>query len=177
MNPRIYVAVAAASLVAVLGVVAFSDQSIISDVPGGPQPDGPVVLPLQVRLLGIDVSEINERGATIDVSFEVTNPNQKSVILPFLKYELYESGERIHIGEIGERLDSFVIGSNYFTILPDQPTRLSDTIIIQNTGGAPDLWARLSGGTASWSVSGEALFNLSSMTAGGENIVTFEFTP
>ena len=40
----------------------------------------------------------------------------------------------------------------------------------------PELWKALEDGNPQWRVSGEAYYNLSSMTAGGENEITFEFT-
>ncbi|MFQ5573470.1 MAG: hypothetical protein ACE5EJ_04400, partial [Nitrosopumilaceae archaeon] len=69
-----------------------------------------------------------------------------------------------------------VIGSNYITILSQGSTTISDEIILRNTGNTPELWSDLTENTANWKISGEAFFNLSSMTTGGENEVTFEFT-
>jgi len=182
MNPKIFVGIAVGIFIAILGIVAFSGQSIINDVSEGsflklPNEIPVEILPLQVELVDISISEITKRKATINIQFEITNPNFKSIILQYVKYELYENGVRIHVGEIGERLDSFVIGSNYFTILSDQPTMLSDKITIKNTGNTPELWDALINNSPSWRVSGEASYNLSSMTKGGENLITFEFTP
>ena len=182
MNPKIFVVAAVGAFVIILGIVAFSGQSIIDDVSDGgflksPDRAPTEILPLEVELSDISITEVNQRAATIEIQFTVTNPNFKSVLLQFVKYELYESGERIHIGEIGERADSFVIGSNYFTVLSEQSTVLSDKIIIKNTGNTPELWNVLTNNSPSWAVSGDAHFNLSSMTSGGENIVTFEFSP
>ena len=181
MNPKIFVGAAVAAFVAILGIVAFSGQSIIDDVSEGgflksPDEVPTEILPLEVELTEISIIEVNERAATIKIEFTVTNPNFKSILLQLLKYQLFESGERIHAGEIGDRPDGFVIGSNYFTVLSDQPTILSDKITIKNTGNTPELWNMLEKNSASWSVSGEAFYNLSSMTTGGENIITFEFT-
>jgi len=65
--------------------------------------------------------------------------------------------------------------SNYFIILNETPTILKDTITIKNTGNTPELWNALSNNTPQWKIKGEASFNLSSITAGGENEITFEF--
>lgn len=182
MNPRIFVGIAVGIFIAILGIVAFSGQSIINDVSEGSflksPDDAPVeILPLQVELVDISISEVGEKAAYIDIEFEVTNQNFKSIILQYVKYEVYESGVRIHAGEIGERLDSFVFGANYYTILPEHPTKLSDKITIKNTGNTPELWDALTSNSPSWKILGEASYNLSSMTAGGENLITFEFVP
>jgi len=60
--------------------------------------------------------------------------------------------------------------------LNDAPTFLSEKITIKNTGNTPEFWSALMNNTPEWTVKGEAFFNLSSMTRGGENQVTFEFT-
>lgn len=182
VNPKIFVGAAVAVFAAILAVVSFSGPSLIDDVSGGtllrsPDQTAGEVLPLEIELVDVSVTEISERASTIQVQFLVTNPNVKSVILQLVKYELYESGERIHIGEIGERPDVFLTESNYFTLLSDQPTLLSDRFTMRNTGNTPDLWNALLHDTPSWRVSGEAFFSLSSMTAGGERIVSFEFVP
>jgi len=65
--------------------------------------------------------------------------------------------------------------SNYFTILSDRPTILKDTITIKNSGNSPELWDALINNTPKWKIKGVAYFNLSSITAGGENEITFEF--
>ncbi len=182
MNPKIFVGAAVAVFVAILGIVAFSGQSIINDVSEGgflksPDQAPAEILPIQVDLTSLSIEEVNERAATLEIKFTITNPNYKSIILQFVKYELHESGQRIHVGEIGERPDVFVTESNYFTLLSEQPTVLSDKITIKNTGNTPELWEKLSNNSVKWEVLGEAYFNLSSMTSGGENIVAFEFSP
>ena len=181
MNPKIFVGAAVGIFAVVVGVIGFSGESIINDVSEGgllQSPDVPrEILPLEVELKDISILDVDDRVATVEVQFTVTNPNFKSIILQFVKYELYESGQRIHVGEIGERPDVFVTGSNYFTILFEQPTVLTDRITIKNTGNTPELWDALSNNSPDWKISIEAYFNLSSMTSGGEKTVTVELTP
>ena len=179
MNPRIIVGGVVAAFVIVIAVVGFSGSTIIDDVSGGnvvsPAEAPRQALPLEVELKDISIVEVNERAATIEIQFTVTNPNVKSVILQFIKYELFEDNVRLMIGQIGERPIGMVDSSNYFTILSEQPTILRDTITIKNTGNTPELWDALSNNTPNWKIKGEASFNLSSITAGGENEITFEF--
>ncbi len=176
MNPRIFVIVAMTAFAAILGAVAFG--YVIPGIPSnGLSPSVGPAMPLEVQLEHILIDEVTPKAATIMIQFIVENPNSKSVILQFIKYELYEDGKRIHIGEIGNRPNAFVTESNYFTVLPDQRTVLYDTITIKNTGNTPELWDALTSGSPSWRVLAEAYFNLSSITSGGENIAEFEFVP
>ena len=181
MNPKIFVGVAVTIIIVIIGAIAFSGQNIISDTSGkgifsSPQNPPSVILSLDIELDKLEIVEIDEKFAVIDVKFKVSNPNQRSVILQFLKYSLFEGDLRVHAGQIGDRFEGFVEGSNFYTVLSSSHTVLSDTIILQNTGNTPELWATLSSGDPDWRVAGEAFYNLSSMTAGGENSVEFEFT-
>jgi len=163
----------------IFGIVAFSGSSIIDDVSGGnilfPSEGPRQTLPLNFELEDISIVDVNDRTATIKVAFKVTNPNFKSVILQVVTYELYENDVRIKISQIGERPMGMLESSNYFTILSDRPTILKDTIIIKNSGNFPDVWDALINNTPQWKIKGIAYFNLSSMTLGGENEITFEF--
>jgi LEA14-like dessication related protein len=179
LNPKIIVGGVVAAFVIVIGIIGFSGSVIIDDVTGGnvvsPAQTPREALPLEVDLEDISILEVNERAATIEIQFKVTNPNVKSVILQFIKYEIYENNIRIHIGQIGERPLGMVESSNYFTILSGAPTILKDKITIKNTGNTPELWNALTNNTPQWKIKGDASFNLSSITAGGEKEITFEF--
>lgn len=179
MNPKIFVGAAVAALAIVVGIIGFSGQSIINDISNKGLIESSKtpteVLPLEVQLDNISILDVDERTATIELKFKISNPNQKSVILQFVKYQLYENGVRIKTGEIGERIQGMVGGSNYFTILSESSTVISDKATIQNTGNTPELWNALTNNNPKWKIEGEAFFNLSSMTSGAENEVKFEF--
>jgi len=179
LNPKIIVGAVVAALVIIIGIIGFSGFSIIDDVSGGniisPSEAPREALPLEIELEYISILEVNEKAATIQVEFKVTNPNFKSVILQVVTYSLYENDVRIAISQIGERPVAMLEGSNYFTILNDRPTILKDTITIKNTGNTPELWETLVSNTPQWKIKGEAFSNLSSITAGKENENTFEF--
>ena len=179
MNPKIFVGAVVAGLVIVIGIIGFSGQSFISDVSDegifSGSDSSREVLPITIELEDLLIEEVTEKHAIMKIKFLVSNPNQKSVILPFIKYQIYEDDLRVHAGEIGERGGGFVIGSNYITILSHSSTTVSDEIVLRNSGNTPEFWSDLTKGTVNWRITGEAFFNLSSMTTGGENEISFEF--
>ena len=180
MNPKIFVGIAVALFVVILAVVSFSGQSIISDLEEGllfsPEEESIQILPITIELDDFSVLEVTENYATFEIKFKVSNPNYKSVLLQHLKYQIYDNDIRIHAGTIGEQPEGFVMSSNYFIILNERPTILSDKITVKNDGNTPELWSSLSSDTKNWKINGEAFFNLSSITTGGENEIVFEFT-
>lgn len=179
LNPKFVIAGVVASFVIIIAIIGFSGTSIINDIHiGDTVPTSEItreVLPIVIELEDISILEVNERAATIGVEFKISNPNYKSIILNSIKYEIYENNVRIKTSQIGESPTGMVASSNYFTILSETPTILKDKITIQNTGNLPELWNALTSNTPTWKIIGEASFNLSSMTAGGENQITFEF--
>lgn len=179
LNSKIIVGGIVAAFAIILGIVGFSGSTIIDDVSGGslisPSETPRQVLPIEIQLEDITILEVTERAAIIEVEFTVTNPNIKSVLLQLIKYELYENNIRIAISEIGSRPTGMVDASNYFTLLSENPTVFRDKVTLKNSGNSPELWVTLSNNTPQWKIKGEAFFNLSSMTSGGENEITFEF--
>ena len=180
LNSKLIVGGIVAIFAIIVGIVGFSGSTIIDDVSGGslisPSDTPREVLPLEIELEDISILEVTDRAAIIEVQFIVTNPNIKSVILQLIKYELHENNVRLAISEIGTRPAGMVDASNYFTLLSENPTVFRDKVTLKNTGNTPELWETLSNKTPHWKIKGEAFFNLSSMTSGGENEITFEFT-
>ena len=81
--------IAVAAFAGVVWIVAFSDQSLLSDIseegifskPGTETQ----ILPIEIELDDVSILEIREKAATLEIKFKVTNPNYKSVILQFIK--------------------------------------------------------------------------------------------
>ena len=181
LNPKIPVLGVIGALAVVILVIAYSGTSIIDDTSGEARlgtSGMPTLIPLIIELEDIEILDVDERVAFVEISFKVTNPNYKSVILEMIRYNVYEDGMKIGTKSIGDRAapGGIVSASNYFTILSDRPSIISDEFNIKNDGNIPELWSALENGDPKWRVTGEAYYNLSSMTAGGENVVDFEFT-
>ena len=184
MNRKIVLIVTVAALMAILGGIIWVGPIMVV-VPQGEIPvenqNITQVESLQIELEEISVTEISERIATIKIAFRISNPNPASVIVQTLDYRLYETSysesEQLTGGEIGSRPTGMVeFGSNYYVLLGNNSILLKDTITLRNTGNTPELWAVLQDNTATWKVSGDVFYNLSSLISGQENELHFEFT-
>ncbi len=179
MNPKIVVGGVAGVLVAIIVVFTLTGTSIISDVEGGffsPSSQGQQVLPLEMELFDFSVLEVTEKQATLEIKFKVSNPNFKSVMLQHIKYLVYHNDARIAAGELGSSPEGFLASPNYFIILNERPSLIGEKFTITNTGNTPELWETLNKNELNWRVTGQAFFNLSSITAGQENILEFDFS-
>lgn len=186
MNPKIFVGAAVAILAVILGGILLVGPSMVIQ----PQTETIEVTetqsiqqakPLEVELDNISITKISDRAATIQITFKIINPNERSMIVQTMDYQLFETGysesEQISGGQIGSRPEGMVeFGSNYYTLLGENSILLKDTITLKNSGNTPELWNDLESNTATWKVTGDVFYNLSSMTSGQENEVHFEFT-
>jgi len=183
VNPKIFVGAAVAALAVILGGILLTGPTIIitnqegtTDVQNIPQ-----AKPVEIELEDISIAKISERSVTIDITFKLSNPNQRAMIVQTMDYQLFETNysetEQITGGQIGSRPEGMVeFGSNYYTLLGENSIILRDSKTIKNSGNTIDLWKSFEDGTPSWRVSGNLFFNLSSMTSGQENEIHFEFT-
>ena len=183
MNPKIFVGVAVAALAAILGGILLVGPSVEIVAPENSNESPSIIQtqPLEIELGDVEVTKISERNATIEVSFVISNPNQRSMIVQIMDYQLFETGysqtEQIAGGSIGTRAEGMVeFGNNFYTLLGENAITLKDTVNLKNTGNTPELWSGLEDGTSTWKVSGVVFYNLSSMTSGQENELHFEFT-
>ena len=183
MNPKIFVGIAVATLAIILGGILLAGPTrrrpSQDNVPG-PQSISEAE-PLQIELDDISVESISERTAIIKIAFKIYNPNPRSVIVQTMDYQLFETNysdsEQISGGEIGSRPTGMVeFGSNYYTLLSESSIVLRDTITLKGSENTPQLWTILKDDNSVWRVSGNVFYNLSSMTSGQENILSFEFT-
>jgi len=178
LNPKIFVFAAIIILGGILGAIFLTSSNIDSLKDGTTQEISNQVEPITIQLEDVMILEVSERAAILEIQFKLDNPNNRSVIAQQLKYSLYASTDsneyKIISGEIGERPEGMVDGSNYYTLLSNNSIILKDRIVLDYPGNSPELMAIIENNNTSWRVTGDAFFNLSSMTSGHENEIHFE---
>ena len=189
MNPKVFVFAAVLTIVGILGAIVLVGPDMQAPGQGNNNSveNAPTIELLEVELADLSVTKINERSATIEIAFEIFNPNPRAVIVQTMDYNLFETGfssyEQLAGGTIGSRPEGMVeFGSNYYTLLGENSIVLKKKMVIKNTASSSELWDSLKSeyengesGSAKWWVYGTVYFNLSSMTSGQENTVPFEF--
>ena len=180
LNSKIFVVVAIAVLVGILGVIFITTSNIDTSEDGSGQEIQNQVESITVELEEVSILQISERAATIEIQFKLHNPNSRSVIAQLLHYSLFASNDseelKIASGDIGSRPQGMVDGSNYYTLLSNNSIILKDKIVLEYPGNSPDLMAILESNDPTWKAEGSVFFNLSSMTSGQENELRFEST-
>ncbi len=178
MNPKIFVIAAIAIMVGVLGVIFMMTSTSDTSDDGSAQELQNQVEAITVELVDVSILQVSDRAAVIEIKFKLDNPNSRSVIAQMLQYSLYASGDseeyKITSGQIGNRPEGMVDGSNYYTLLSNNSVLLKDKIVLDYPGNSPELMSLLESSNPSWRVEGDVFFNLSSMTSGQENEIHFE---
>ena len=178
LNPKIFVFAAIIVLGGVLGAIFLTTSNTDPSQDGSSQEISNQVEPINIKLEDVTILEVSDRAAVLEIQFKLDNPNTRSVIAQQLKYSLFASADseeyKIVSGEIGQRPEGMVDGSNYYTLLSNSSIILKDKIVLDYPGNSPELMNILENSNTSWRVTGDVFFNLSSMTSGHENEIHFE---
>ena len=183
LNKKFLIGVAIGVLGAIIIVVAILPGSgflknVIPEniaLPGGLGTLSEEIKPLDIKLNDISVLSLSEKEAIIGIKFDVSNPNDRTILLEMISYELYENGVKVGHGEIGQRLVGQVTNSNYYTILHDYSTTIPGSTTIKNIGNTPEFWSSLQEGSPQWRVKGEAFYSTTSAFSGLADSVLFDF--
>ncbi|HET7147713.1 MAG TPA: hypothetical protein VFI73_04370 [Candidatus Nitrosopolaris sp.] len=118
-------------------------------------PTNATALPLTLSINDIVPNEINNHSATIQVSFNATNPNKATAILEAIAYDILVDGKRIVSGTIGTRLEGFVTSSaGIYPIVGYGSVILKDDQLFQKNNSTTTAWNKVIEGKANYVVTG-----------------------
>ena len=133
------------------------------------------IKPLDVQLNDLSVLSVSDKDATLELKFDVSNPNNKPILLEMISFNIFENDIKVGYGEIGERLAGQYASSNYYTVLSGSSLTVHGKTTIKNTGNNPEFWLTLQQGTPEWRIRGEAFYSTTSAFSGLANSTTFDF--
>ncbi len=163
------IGIAVGVLVAIIVVVALLPTSIS-------KPASTEIKPVVVTINGTSVLSSTDKEAIIDTKFNVLNPNNVTVILEAITYDLYENGVLVGHGQIGQRLEGAWESSNYYPLVEHYTNQLDGKVTIENTGNNPELWSALQKSDTKWNVMGKAFYNTNTVLGGHPGSADFNFT-
>jgi hypothetical protein len=116
-------------------------------------------MPLMLSIKDIVPNEISNHSATIQVSFNATNPNKGTTILESIAYDVLTDGKRIVSGTIGTRLEGFLASSaGIFPIIGGGSVILKDSQLFQKNNSTSNAWDKVVEGKANYVVAGTMSF-------------------
>lgn len=147
-----------------------------AQIPGGLKAVTTQIIPIVVKLNDTSVESATDKEVIIDTKFDVSNPNNTTVLLEMIGYDIYANSVFIGHGQIGEQLYGSYTSSNYFTLVQNSDGIYDSKATIENTGNNPQLWSLLQKGTFKWNIEGTAYFNTNTAFSGHSDSVNFNFT-
>jgi hypothetical protein len=157
MNTKtaVYAAGGGLAAFAIVVYVIFGSGMFVGVQSGSNQNVSNMTLPITLSIRDVVPTQINNRTATIEVAFDAHNPNQGTVILEAIQYDISVDGKRIASGNIGNRLEGFLASSaDIYPVIGGGSVILKDKQIAEKIHSTPDAWTKIKEWKASYVVTG-----------------------
>jgi hypothetical protein len=169
----IYVAAGciAAAAIAVFFIMGMGNFRPLGNNEALPSESQTQIADLQLGLQDIVVEATDEENATIQVVFDVHNPNRSTAILETIHYTLNVGQYQMTTGDIGISPEGFVSGQeDIFPIVGNSTVTLKDTKVAVRNNLTASSWDSMVDGTGQYRVEGSYSYRLT-----GSNFQTSYF--
>ena len=132
---------------------------------------------LEISLKNVSITNINNNNIKINPIFNVYNPNQGTLILENIHYNVNLQNTRIASGDIGQRPEGFVDSSaGIYPIIGNGTVTLKDEKTIQKDNRIEKVWDKITNETSGFQVNGSFAYRQTSsfQAFGGE--IDFDLT-
>ncbi len=114
-----------------------------------------VVNPLEIKVKRITANKTNDNTAILGVLFDVHNPNQNTVLLDGIHYNISSDKLPIISGDIGTETQLDVVrGQSAFPIIGDSTITLKDIGIVHRNNIINGIWDKVVDGKATYVIMG-----------------------
>ena len=132
---------------------------------------------LEISLKNVSITNIDNNNIKVNPIFNVYNPNQGTLILENIHYNVNLENTRIASGDIGQRPEGFVDSSaGIYPIIGNGTVTLKDEKTIQKDNRIENVWNKITDETSSFQVNGSFAYRQTSsfQAFGGE--IDFDLT-
>ncbi|MHB8545344.1 MAG: hypothetical protein ACYDAJ_01075 [Nitrosotalea sp.] len=184
MEKKIFVFVAVVVIVAMLGVVVILPSSGILKNIFTPNANTPSALtsvmtkvkPIDIQYNGSYITSVGSRNAVLETKFNLTNPNDNTLIVEMVSYDIYANGIVIGHGQYGERYAGGWQGSSYLPLIQHNSEIISVDAKLLNDGNNPDVWSALQNHAVKFRFTGTAYYSTHSAFSGQSYTKDFDFS-
>jgi LEA14-like dessication related protein len=184
LEKKIFVYVAVGIIVVILGVVVVLPSSGILKhmfTPGANTPSALTsvlteVKPVDIQYNGSSIISVGDRDATIETKLVLTNPNDNTLIMEMVGYDIYANGVMIGHGQYGQRYEGSWESSNYLPLTQHNSEEITVDAKITNDGNNPQIWSAIQNHTVKLRFAGTAYYSTHSAFSGQSYSKDFEFS-
>ncbi len=169
----IYVAAGgiAAAAIAVFFIMGMGNFMLLDNNEASPSESQTQIADLQLGLQDIVVEATDEENATVQIVFDVHNPNRSTALLEMIHYTLNVGQYQMTTGDIGISPEGFVSGQeDIFPIVGNSTVTLKDTKVAVRNNLTASSWDSMVDGTGQYRVEGSYSYRLT-----GSNFQTSYF--
>lgn len=132
----------------------------------------PQFVPPVVAVKDIAATQVDGENAQVKITFTVENPNNTTMLLENIHYNINVDGKRMTLGDVGESPEGFLASQgSLFTIVSGSTLTVSDTQTAERNSAIAEEWDRMVAGDATFVVDGTYFYRL---TAGNLDTSTGE---
>jgi LEA14-like dessication related protein len=114
-----------------------------------------VVGPLEIKVKSVTVNKTSNNTTRFGAAFDVHNPNQNTILLDGIQYNVYSDNLRVFSGDIGTETQLDVIrGQSAFPVIGDSTITLKDTGILHKNNIVNGTWDKMVDGKAVYVIKG-----------------------
>ena len=118
---------------------------------------------LEILLKNVSITNIDNNNIKVNTIFDVYNPNQGTLILENIHYNVNLENTRIASGDIGQIPEGFVSSSaGIYPIIGNGTVTLKDEKIIQKDNRIENVWNKITDETSSFQVNGNFAYRQTS---------------
>ncbi len=123
------------------------------------------ILPPVVNVKNINVTRVDNSHANIQVTFTVKNPNNSTLVLETIHYNVNVDGLHMTIGDVGQSAQGFLDSQgNLFPIVSGSTLTAKDTQVVERTGAIANAWDKMVAGSAHYSIDGTYSYRVTGAT-------------
>jgi hypothetical protein len=152
---------AAAGGIAVAAIAIFFLLGPGFSIPGPQERPEVQVLPPVVTVSNVSVAGVEGDRAQVTVKFSVSNPNQRSMYIESMQYDLFINNKQVTQGQWGDIAEGFVVGSEGLLIVAQGSSPIPavmSTVPRNDRIGAE--WDSMVDGSATYTITGTSAYRL-----------------
>jgi hypothetical protein len=127
----------------------------------GSSSNAPNIMPPVINVKDIAVKKAGDSHANVQVTFTVKNPNNTTMILETIHYNVNVDGLRMTIGDVGQSAQGFLDSqSNLFPIVSGSTLTAKDTQTVERNSAIAGAWDKMVAGNTTFTVDGTYSYRL-----------------
>lgn len=119
------------------------------------------VIPPVATVSDVSVERVENDSAQVTVKFAMSNPNQRSIYIETVQYDLFVNNKQITQGQWGEVADAFVVGSEGLLIVSEGSSPIpAVTTTVTRSNHIEQEWDSIVDGSATFTITGTSAYRL-----------------